>query len=151
MNDSVNSLYEHLKNRLAIGYGYGDDEQTIIDKVPDHRVSSMSLREDHPGDVGIFEYLTNKEKQYDNIDSHTLWSSRIQISAVVKEGNIEICKRYLKESFDNIISDKESDYIYISGGDLLNITPSGKNKDGFQVVIINIMLYYYINYDKKLV
>lgn len=145
MNDTTSSLFEHLKNRLATGYGYGDDGQTITDKIPDHRTSNQSIREDHEGDVGIFEYMIRKQPSYDGIDSHTLWITNVQISVVTKQGNIEDAKDYLLESFRNFISDAMSSNVYVKNASLINIIPAGKNSKGLQMVIMNTQVFYYIN------
>lgn len=144
MNDTTKNLYEHLKNRLYIGYGYGDDGQVIVDKVPDHAVFNQSLREDHQGDVGVFEYLIDKQPSYDKIASHTLWKSNVQISVVCKDGDIDTAKMFLIKSFKNFVEDDLSSDIYIDGIRLINILPSGKNKDGNQMIIMNIQVLYYI-------
>lgn len=145
MLDNTSSLYEHIKNRLATGYEYGDDGQVIEDNIPDHRVSYMSIREDHQGDVGVFEYLIEKRDNYSKISYQTLWISNVQISVVCKNGDIEGAKKYLLGSYNNILNDPESSNVYVINNILLNIRPTGKNKDGLQMVIMNIRLFYYIN------
>lgn len=148
MNDTTTSLYDHIKNRLATGYGYGDDGQTIVDGIPDHRTSSMSIREDHEGDVGIFQYLIDKQESYKKISYETLWISNIQISVVCKNGDIEGAKKYLLDSYSNIVDDTESSNVLVRNSVLLNIRPAGKNRDGLQMVIMNIKVFYYINIDE---
>lgn len=147
MNDTTSSLYEHLKNRLATGYGYGDDQQVVVDNIPDHRCSYQSIRESNEGDVGIFEYIINRTPSMDGINSHALWETNVQISAVVKDGDIQQCKKYLLDSYNNFVNDVESSNVYVRGANLLNIRPAGKNSEGLQMCIINFKIYYYINTD----
>lgn len=143
--DTTKSLFDHIKNRLATGYGYGDDDQVIIDNIPDHRASYQSLREDHEGDVGIFDYMTERHENYDGIDSHSLWKTRLQFSVVAKNGDIENAKKFLLASFKNLVDLPESSNVYVRGVDLTNITPAGKNSKGLQMIIMNTVVFYYIN------
>lgn len=145
MNDTTTSLYEHIKNRLAVGFNYGDDGQVLVDKVPNHKTFWQSLREDHPGDVGIFEYLIDKTPSFDKISSHTLWKSNVQISVVCLDGDINGARKYLLKSFENLVDDPESSNVYIQNAHIINMIPSGKNKDGNQMIIMNIQVLYYIN------
>lgn len=144
MNDTTNNLFEHIKNRLATGYSYGDDNQTIVDGIPNHRTSYESIREDHEGDVGIFEYLIDPHNKYGRTNSEkTLWKTSVLISVVCINGDVETCKDYLLDSFDNLVDDKMSSDIYMQNVKLVNMRPAGKNSKGLQMVIMNIQCSYY--------
>ena len=144
MNDTTSNLFEHIKNRLAAGYGYGDDSQVIVDGVPNHRTSHESIREDHEGDVGIFEYIIDAQNKYGKTNSvDTLWRTSVLISVVCLNGDIETCKDYLLDSFSNLIDDKASSNIFMQNAKLINMRPSGKNSKGLQMVIMNIQCSYY--------
>jgi len=142
MNDTTTSLYEHIRNRLATGYGYGNDQQVVTDDVPDHRTSSESIREDYEGDVGIFEYYTTYDTSQQDIN-HSLWASNIQISVVVKNGLIEKAIEYLLASYKNINTDMESSNVIVKNTHMLNCAPVGKNGAGKQMVVMNIKVFYY--------
>lgn len=149
MNDTTSSLYEHIRNRLAVGFNYGDDGQVLVDKVPNHKTFWQSLREDHEGDVGIFEYLIDQTPNIDKISSHTLWKSNVQISVVCLDGDINTARKYLLKSFQNIVDDPESSNVYVQNAHIINITPAGKNKDNNQMIIMNIQVLYYINDEQE--
>lgn len=145
MNDTTTSLYEHIKNRMASGFGFGDDGQVIVDRVPDHRISYQSIREDCEGDVGVFEYIIDSQGSYDRLSIHTLWRVNVQFSVVTKNGDIEAAKKYLIKSFENLADDVESSNVYVKGIRLINLHPFGKNSKGLQMVVMNTQIFCYIN------
>lgn len=137
--DETKSLFEHLRNRLPSGYGLGNDGTVYKDNIPDHAVFQQSLREDHEGDVGIFETLTGEL----NILGGTLgYESKMQFAVVTKNGDIDSAVKYLKEALNNIKTNCKSTGCYIKECNLVNIVPVGKNSVGLQMVTMNISIKY---------
>lgn len=137
--DTTNSLFEHIKNRLPNGYGLGDDGTTYDYNIPDHMVFQQSLREDHEGDVGIFETLTS---DFSIMGGALGYESKIQFGVVTKNGDIDSAVKYLKTALENIKEDKKSTGCYIKDCKLVNIMPVGKNSFGLQMVTMNISIKY---------
>lgn len=147
MNDTTNSLFEHIRNRLPSGYGLGDDEKVVDEnRVVNHSVFQQSLREDHEGDVGIFETFNQEQKTYGDCD---YFKTEVQIAVVTKSGDINSACKYLKEALNNLRTDKQSSHIWIKLCSLVNICPIGKNSNGYQMVEMNIRLKYLVNEDDE--
>lgn len=139
MNDTTSSLYEHIKNRLPTGFGYGNDGQVIVDKVKSQAVWQQTLREDHPGDVGIFEIKTVEQKiAYGAI----AYVSNIQFGVVCKSNDINNAINYLLKAYDNIKKDRKSSSITVDVAELINCMPIGKNSEGNQMVAMNLKVTY---------
>lgn len=137
--DETKSLFEHIRNRLPTGYGLGDDETVYKDNVPDHAVFQQSLREDHEGDVGIFETLTS---DFSIMGGAIGYESKIQFAVVTKNGDIDSAVKYFKEALNNIKTNCKSTGCYIKNCKLVNIMPVGKNSVGLQMVTMNISIKY---------
>jgi hypothetical protein len=138
--DTTTSLFEHVKNRLPTGFGFGDDDK-IIDSnlVPNHQTSQQSIREDHEGDVGIFEMNSST---YDFSKFMHGMITEVQVAVVTKQGNIEEARKYLLSLLKNLQSDIKSSSIYIYNCDLVNLIPLGKNSVGFQMVSMVLSIKY---------
>lgn len=138
--DNALTLYEHIRNRLPTGYGLGDDE-SVLDESNNynHSVWEQTIREDHEGDVGIFEIYTAEQPKF---SGYTCYVSEIQIAVVTKQGDIDSAKKYLKEALENIKRDDMSEHFYIKLCKLINIKPIGKNSNGLQMVVLNIKISY---------
>ena len=147
MNDTTNSLFEHIRNRLPSGYGLGDDGKIVDEnRVVNHSVFQQSLREDHEGDVGIFENYGQEQKTYGDCD---YYKTEVQIAVVTKGGDINSACKYLKEALNNLRTDKQSSHIWIKLCSLVNISPIGKNSNGYQMVEMNMRLKYLVNEDDE--
>ena len=140
MMDETKSLFEHIRNRLPTGYGLGDDGIVIdSDNVPNHMTFQQSLREDHEGDVGIFETLTS---EFSIMGGSLGYESKLQFGVVTINGDIDSAVNYLKKALENIKKDKKSTGCYIKDCKLVNIMPVGKNSFGLQMVTMNISVRY---------
>ena len=140
MNDYTNSIYEHLKNRLPEVSGYGN-YNSVKDKNGywNHQVSQQSLRDDHEGDVGIFELNVAPSNTYLGNFS---WDGMYEIVVVCISGNIQGARSYLMRFFNNIVNDIESSKIYVNDATILNVVNLGKNGSGKQTVALNINISY---------
>lgn len=137
--DKTSSLFEHILNRLPTGYGLGDDGKETVDGISNHSTFQQSLREDHEGDVGVFETLTSQVK----IVAGTVgWNTKVQIAVVTKQGDIDNAYKYLIEAFENIKKDKKSTCISVYEIELVSIMPIGKNSNGYQMVSMNLSITY---------
>lgn len=143
MNDTTSSLYEHIKNRLPPGYGYGNDGQVIVDKVKSQAVWQQTLREDHPGDVGIFEIKTDHEYgQFGFLG----YKTTVQVAVVCKPGELNKVRQYLEQLSNNLYTDKLSSGIKVKNCTNQKIMNLGENSDGKQMVELYITISYcYIN------
>ena len=137
--DETKSLFEHLRNRLPNGYGLGNDGTVYKDNVPDHTVFQQSLREDHEGDVGIFENITS---DFSIMGGALGYESKVQFGVVTKNGDIDSAVKYLKEALNNIKTNCKSTGCYVKSCKLVNIMPVGKNSVGLQMVTMNISIKY---------
>ena len=137
--DETKSLFEHLRNRLPSGYGLGNDGTVYKDNIPDHAVFQQSLREDHEGDVGIFENITS---DFSIMGGSLGYTSKMQFAVVTKNGDIDSAVKYLKEALNNIKTNCKSTGCYIKESKLVNIVPVGKNSVGLQMVTMNISIKY---------
>lgn len=137
--DETKSLFEHLRNRLPSGYGLGNDGTVYKDNIPDHAVFQQSLREDHEGDVGIFENITS---DFSIMGGALGYISKMQFAVVTKNGDIDSAVKYLKEALNNIKTNCKSTGCYIKECKLVNIVPVGKNSVGLQMVTMNISIKY---------
>lgn len=141
--DKTNSLYEHIRNRLPMGYGYGNDEKEFNKKgIPNHQTSFQSLREDCEGDVGIFELLIEEQKKY---SGYTCFKSQVQIAVVTKNGDITGAEDYLLEALGNIKSNEMSTQVWVKQCSMVNLRPLGKNDQGLHMVAMTIALKYLLN------
>ena len=137
--DETKSLYEHIKNRLPMGYGLGDDGTEYKDNVPNHKTFQQTLREDHEGDVGIFTTFIGN---YSILGGQLGYKSEVQIAVVTKNGDIDSAINYLLNALDNIKKDVKSTGIYVSDCKLVNLLPIGKNSVGLHMVSMNIAIKY---------
>ena len=137
--DTTSSLFEHILNRLPTGYGLGDDGKEMFDGISNHATFQQSLREDHEGDVGIFETLTSQVKV---IAGAVGWNTKVQIAVVTKQGDIDNAYKYLIEAFENIKKRKKSTSISVYETELISIMPIGKNSSGYQMVSMNLSITY---------
>lgn len=133
------NIFEFIKTRLPTGYGLGDDNTEIVNNVPNHKTWQQSLREDHEGDVGIFE---NNIGSYNIFGGKLGYKSEIQIAVVTKNGDINSAIKYLKEALENIETNSKSINIYVSDCKLVNIIPLGKNSVGLHMVSMNLAIKY---------
>lgn len=141
--DQTSSLYEHIKNRLPEGYGYGDDGAELDDNLEyNHKCWQQSLREGNEGDVGIFEIFTSEETK---MSGHSFYWSEISIAVVCINGDIENAKSYLMKAFENIKSNTMSSSVYVQSCKLVNCNPVGKNSENKQMMTLNIKLSYLVD------
>lgn len=138
--DVTSNLFEHIKHRLPTGYEFGDDGTIIDDNlVPNHKTFQNSLRQDHEGDVGIFETYMTEQPKY---NGYSCYIGEVQIAVVTKNGDIDSAKEYLIGALNNIRTNTMSSSVYVKSCKLTNIKPVGKNDSNFQMVVLNIYLKY---------
>lgn len=139
MIDETKSLFEHIRHRLPDGYSLGDDGTVIKDGVPNHTVFQQFIREDHEGDVGVFETLTS---DFSIMGGAIGYESKIQFAVATKNGDIDSAVKYLKEALNNIKSNKKSTGCSVANCKLVSIMAVGQNSKGLQMVTMNILLKY---------
>lgn len=140
MNGTTSSLFEHILNRLPTGYGLGDDEKEIVDGISNHATFQQSLREDHEGDVGIFDTnMTDNPMLMGNAG----YTSNVQIAVVTKNGDIDSATKYLLKAFENIKSDICSTGIKVKNIKMTHLCALGKNSNGFQMVELSFSIKYF--------
>ena len=139
MNDTTNNLFEHIRHRLPDKYNLGDNNVTYKDNVPNHCVWNQSLREDHEGDVGVFQTRLAQAEMFHGV---ACLLANIQIAVVCLNGDIDSAEKYLREALENIKQDDTSTSIYVKRCDLIDIVPLGKNSIGNQMIEMDISLKY---------
>lgn len=132
-------IYDFIKSRLPTGYNLGDEGQVIEKGIPNHKVFNQFIRSDHEGDVGIFEVYNTLQKKYNNINSYI---SEMHIEVIVPDGDIETVKRYLKQLYINIRTNKVSDNLLVEKVQYINMKPMSQNESGKQWVVLNILINY---------
>lgn len=138
--DTTTNLFEHIRNRLPSEYGLGDNNtQYDADGVPDHRVWEQSLREDHEGDVGVFQ---NRLTQIEMFHGVSGYEALVQIAVVCQSGCIEEAEKYLRDAYKELKNNDKSTGIYVKRCDFINIIPLGKNSIGNQMVEMDLSLKY---------
>lgn len=141
MNDVTNNLFEHIRHRLPDKYNLGDNNVTYKDNVPNHCVWEQSLREDHEGDVGVFQ---TRLSQADIFHGVAYLLANIQIAVVCLNGDIDSAEKYLRETLENIKQDDTSTSIYVKKCELIDIVPLGKNSVGNQMIEMDISIKYVV-------
>lgn len=132
-------MFEFIRERLPTGYGLGDDGTEYTGNEPNHRVWDQTLREDHEGDVGIFEIYRSPTSLYGRSKSY---KSEVQIVVVTKQGDIDAAIEYLEETTTNIVRNRESNNIHVNDCRLINLRKFGKNSVGYQMVIMNLEIKF---------
>ena len=137
--DEDKTLYGFIKEQIPVVNGYGVNGQTTVDGVKDHDVFYQSIREDHEGDIGIFMITgqENTQLQYGEI-----YVSEIQIVVNSVNGDIAGVLDMLMNTLKNIRKNKKNDYIYVMNCGLINLRPVGKNSNGLQWSVMNILCKY---------
>lgn len=124
-----------------MGYEFGNEYQIIDENgIPNHRTNQQSLREDHEGDVGIFEIYKSRIDAY--AGQYPFYEAEVQIAVVTKNGDIKEASDYLLDTFKNIKKNKESEHYRMELVKFINLKPLGKNSAGLQTVVLNIYLNY---------
>lgn len=137
--DEDKTLYGFIKEQLDNVVGYGVNGQVVEDGVTNHDVFYQSIREDHEGDIGIFMITgqENTQLQYGEI-----YVSEVQIVVNSVAGDIAGVLEMLKNTLKNIRQNKKNDYIYVMDCGLINLRPVGKNSNGLQWSVMNILCKY---------
>jgi len=141
MNDTTNNLFEHIRHRLPDKYNLGDNNVTYKDNVPNHCVWNQSLREDHEGDVGVFQTRLAQAEMFHGV---ACLLANIQIAVVCLNGDIDSAENYLREALENIKQDDTSTSIYVKKCELIDIVPLGKNSVGNQMIEMDISIKYVV-------
>ena len=141
MNDTTNNLFEHIKNRLPISFQDIGENNVILDDDgnSNHQVWEQSLREDHEGDVGVFQTRLSQAELFHGV-AYDL--ANVQIAVVCPNGDIDNAERFLRQSLSNLKSDDRSTSIYVKRCDLIDIVPLGKNSIGNQMIEMDVSLKY---------
>lgn len=137
--DEDRTLYGFIKQNIAAVDGYGVTNQTINDGVIDHDIFYQSIREDHEGDIGIF-IITGQENT--QIQYGEIYISEVQIVVNSVNGDIAGVLDMMKNTLNNIRRNKRNDYIYMMDCGLINMRPVGKNSNGLQWSVMNILCKY---------
>lgn len=137
--DEDKTLYGFIKEQIPAVNGYGVTGQTTVDGVTDHDIFYQSIREDHEGDIGIFMITgqENTQLQYGEI-----YNSEVQIVVNSVNGDIAGVIEMLKNTLKNIRQNKRNNYIYVMNCGLINLAPVGKNSNGLQWSVMNILCKY---------
>lgn len=137
--DEDKTLYGFIKEQIPAVNGYGVTGQTTVDGVTDHDIFYQSIREDHEGDIGIFMITgqENTQLQYGEI-----YNSEVQIVVNSVNGDIAGVLDMLKNTLKNIRQNKRNNYIYMMDCGLINLAPVGKNSNGLQWSVMNILCKY---------
>ena len=142
MNDVTNNLFEHIRHRLPDKYDLGDNNTVYDDEhVPNHCVWNQSLREDHEGDVGVFQTRLAQAEMFHGV---ACLLANIQIAVVCLNGDIDSAEKYLREALENIKQDDNSTSIYVKKCELIDIVPLGKNSVGNQMIEMDISIKYVV-------
>ena len=137
----VEYIYDYIIGCLPDVDGYGNyNKQYDDDGVSDHSAFKQSIREDHPGDVGVFVYNNAYSRSFSKRPYNTV---EVQV-AVNSYNDLTTTIQYLNNLFNNICSNLQSENIKIQNYKMLNLAPVGKNSNGLQVVVLNIRLNYII-------
>lgn len=137
--DEDKTLYGFIKEQIPAVNGYGVTGQTTVDGVTDHDIFYQSIREDHEGDIGIFMITgqENTQLQYGEI-----YNSEVQIVVNSVNGDIAGVLEMLKNTLKNIRQNKRNNYICVMNCGLINLAPVGKNSNGLQWSVMNILCKY---------
>ena len=136
----MNELYEYIKSQIPQIDGYGECGKKIDENmISNHDVFFQSLREDHEGDIGIF-LITGGENT--ELMFGKVYESEIQIVVNSVDGDIACVLNMLEKTLDNIRNNKKGNSIYVSKAGLINLRPVGKNNNGIQWSVMNILCKY---------
>ena len=137
--DEDKTLYGFIKEQIPEVNGYGITGQTTVDGVTDHDIFYQSIREDHEGDIGIF-LITGQENT--QLQYGEIYNSEVQIVVNSVNGDIAGVLDMLKNTLKNIRQNKRNNYIYMMDCGLINLAPVGKNSNGLQWSVMNILCKY---------
>ena len=137
--DEDKTLYGFIKEQIPAVNGYGITGQTTVDGVTDHDIFYQSIREDHEGDIGIF-LITGQENT--QLQYGEIYNSEVQIVVNSVNGDIAGVLDMLKNTLKNIRQNKRNNYIYMMDCGLINLAPVGKNSNGLQWSVMNILCKY---------
>lgn len=137
--DEDKTLYGFIKEQIPAVNGYGVTGQTTVDGVTDHDIFYQSIREDHEGDIGIF-LITGQENT--QLQYGEIYNSEVQIVVNSVNGDIAGVLDMLKNTLKNIRQNKRNNYIYMMDCGLINLAPVGKNSNGLQWSVMNILCKY---------
>lgn len=138
--DEDKTLYGFIKSQIPYVEGYGDCGKVISeDGQINHSVWYQNIREDKEGDIGIFIITTqeNTELMYGKV-----YNSEVQIVVNSVNGDLAGVLDMLLQTFENIKTNKKNDYISVSKCGLINLRPVGKNSNGLQWSVLNILCKY---------
>lgn len=137
--DEDKTLYGFIKEQIPEVNGYGVTGQTTVDGVTDHDIFYQSIREDHEGDIGIF-LITGQENT--QLQYGEIYNSEVQIVVNSVNGDIAGVLDMLKNTLKSIRQNKRNNYIYMMDCGLINLAPVGKNSNGLQWSVMNILCKY---------
>lgn len=140
---AIEYLYDFIISCVPDVEGYGNYNKTYDeDGVSDHSIFKQSIREDHPGDIGVF--ITSSAST-SKMCGDSLYIADVQIVLNTINGDIISGLAVLNDTFKNIRSTKGNENILLKSIKLLNIHPVGKNSSGLQWCTCNIETKYIIN------
>ena len=135
-------LFNFIKERLPAGFGLGDDGTVYENKEPNHKTWKQTIREDHEGDVGVFEIYRSEQTKY---NGHDCFVSEMQIAVVTNQGDIDSAMDYLYKTYKNIQKNNMSEHIWVKQCKLIKLVPLGKNSNGYQMVELGLLIKYLVD------
>lgn len=134
------SIFGFINGLLPHTVGYGDTDSKLDDDgIYDHTVWTQTIREDHEGDVGIFQI---NEGEDNHLMFQTIREANMQVVVNCVNGNIVEAMEYLRALYENIKSSSGNVYVSLFDYKLTNISPVGKHSSGIQWCVLNILLKY---------
>lgn len=138
MNEDA-TIFGFIKEQIPAVNGYGVTGQTTVDGVTDHDIFYQSIREDHEGDIGIFMITGQEDKE---LIYGKMLVSEIQVVVNSVNGDIAGVLNMLMKTLENIRKNKKNSYVYVQRCELINLCPVGKNSNGLQWDVMNILCKY---------
>lgn len=133
-------LYEYIRKQIPVIDGYGEAGKEIDENlVSNHDVFFQSIRDDHEGDIGIFIIDGSEDTK---LMFGEIYESEIQIVVNSVDGEIKPVLELLQQLLKNIRNNNRDENIYVMNCGLINLRPVGKNSNGIQWSVMNILCKY---------
>ena len=133
-------LYEYIRKQIPVIDGYGEAGKEIDENlVSNHDVFFQSIRDDHEGDIGIFIIDGSEDTK---LMFGEIYESEIQIVVNSVDGELKPVLELLQQLLKNIRNNNRDENIYVMNCGLINLRPVGKNSNGIQWSVMNILCKY---------
>lgn len=137
--DEDKTLYGFIKSCIPEVEGYGVTNQETVDNVLNHNIWYQSIREECEGDIGIFLITGAEDTQ---LQYGEIYQGEVQIVVNSVNGDIAGVLNMLKNTLKNIRDIRKNQYVYVMDAKLINLAPVGKNSNGLQWSVMNILCKY---------